>query len=65
MGESVVYVPLLGKGGPVGVIEIHGLYLEGITDKSSFERPPGPLKAMINAGDFKFVEVNNFRQFSY
>ena len=31
-GEAVVYVPLLSNRGGVGVIEIHGLFSDGITD---------------------------------
>ena len=53
MGDNVVYVPMMGKGGPVGIIEIHGLYSEGISNKGSFERPVSALKAMIAASDFK------------
>jgi hypothetical protein len=39
--------------GSVGVIEIHGLYSAGITNSSSFERPPAPLKSMIANKDYK------------
>ena len=55
-GESVVYVPLLGKGGAVGVAEIHGLLTEGVTNTKSYERPSGPLRAMIEAKDYKFAD---------
>ena len=45
MGETVVYVPITCASGPVGVVEIHGLYSAGITNTSSFERPPAILIA--------------------
>lgn len=53
-GDSVVYVPLLGLGSGMGVIEIHGLCSNGITSLSSFERPTAAIKAMIEAKDFGF-----------
>ena len=56
-GETVVYVPLLGKGGGVGVLEIHGLFSDGITDNTSFERPVQAIKSMIDAKDYKFTET--------
>lgn len=56
-GESVVYVPLLGKGGGVGILEIHGLFSDGITDNTSFERPVQAIKSMIEAKDYKFTET--------
>ncbi len=55
MGETVVFVPMFGRSGPVGVIEIHGLYSEGITNTGNYERPTGPIKAMIAASDFKYA----------
>ncbi len=58
MGETVVYVPITCASGPVGVMEIHGLYSAGITNTSSFERPQAPLKAMIAAKDFKCVYID-------
>jgi len=49
----VVYVPIMGRGGGVGVIEIHGLQADGVTNVKNFERPVGALKAMISAKDFR------------
>ena len=37
-GETVVFVPLMGKRGPVGVVEIHGLVTEGLTDLGQYRR---------------------------
>lgn len=53
-GECVVYVPLLGIGSGLGVIEIHGLCSNGITSLSSFERPTAAIKAMMEAKDYGF-----------
>jgi hypothetical protein len=53
-GETVVHVPMIGRGGGVGVIEIHGLHTEGMTNRKSFERPVGALKAMIKDKDFRW-----------
>jgi hypothetical protein len=48
----VIYVPLLGSGG-VGVVEIHGLQSESVSDMSAYERPTGALKLMIHAKDYR------------
>ena len=55
-GESVVQVPLLGRGAGVGVIEIHGLNTEGITFSQNFERNVDALRSMIRVRDFRFVK---------
>ena len=55
-GESIVYVPLLGKGSGIGIIEIHGLLTEGITELSNFERSSNFVKSMIAAEDFSFID---------
>jgi hypothetical protein len=51
-----VYIPLTGLGGAVGLVEMHGLQTEGVTDPKSFERPIGTIKAMIDAKDYKFKD---------
>jgi hypothetical protein len=52
-GDAVVYVPLIGTGGGIGVVEIHGLQSENVSDKSLYERPVGALKMMIHAKDYR------------
>jgi len=56
-GEAVVYVPLLGKRGGVGCLEIHGLFSEGLTDPSQYHRKTNVLRAMIAKQDFRFTET--------
>ena len=55
-----MYVPLLGRGGGVGVIEIHGLLLNGFTDNSKSERSEKVLSAMIASQDYRFIEYTKF-----
>ncbi len=57
-GESVVFVPLIGTSGKnaVGLLEIHGLVLPGITDFEKFKRPEGMIRAMIENKDYKFMK---------
>ena len=56
-GETVVYVPLLGKRGGVGVIEIHGLVTPGLTDLSQYRRNSNLIEAMIARQDFRFRDT--------
>lgn len=56
-GETVVYVPLLGKRGGVGVIEIHGLVTPGLTDLSQYRRNSNLIEAMIVRNDFRFRDT--------
>ena len=56
MGEAVVYVPLLSKRGGVGILEIHGLHSEGLTDPLQYQRRTAALKAMIAAQDYRFQD---------
>jgi hypothetical protein len=58
--DNIVYVPLLGRGGGVGVVEIHGLLLDGFTDNSKSERSESVISAMIAAQDFRFIEYTKF-----
>jgi hypothetical protein len=59
-GDSVLYVPLLGQMSDVGVLEIHGLYAEGVTDMARAQRPNAALKAMIAAKDYRFQRKVKF-----
>ena len=52
-GDAVVYVPLMGSGGGVGIVEIHGLHNEDMSDLKLYERPVAALRAMITAKDFR------------
>ena len=54
-GETVVHVPLLSRGGGVGVMEIHGLQTEGLSIMSKFERDNSALMSMIKNKDYSFV----------
>ena len=54
-GEAVVYVPLLGKRGGVGCIEIHGLFSDDITDLGRYERKTAALHGMILKQDYRFI----------
>ena len=57
-GETVVYVPLLGGNGrtAVGLLEIHGLVLEGVTDFAKYKRPENVIRTMIEMKDYKFMK---------
>lgn len=57
-GETVVYVPLLGGNGKtaVGLIEIHGLVMEGVTDFAKYRRPESLIRTMIERKDYKFMK---------
>ena len=59
-GDSVLYVPMCGQASDVGVLEIHGLYAEGVTDMARAQRPNGALKAMIAAKDYRFKHKVKF-----
>lgn len=59
-GESIVYVPLIGRAGPVGVIEIMGFVLDDITDVSRLQRSPKVLQAMLRAKDYRFKDTTRF-----
>jgi Ca2+-dependent lipid-binding protein len=54
-GEAVVYVPLLGKRGGVGCVEIHGLFSDELTDPARYERRTAALHSMILKQDFRFI----------
>ncbi len=53
MEDSVTYVPLNGKGGMQGVLEIYGLQTNDGLSTAKFERSDKVLRAMISAKDFK------------
>lgn len=40
----------------MGILEIHGLQSEGVTNNRNYERPIGALQAMIAAEDFRCVD---------
>jgi len=62
-GEAVVYVPLLGERGGMGVMEIHGLFSDGITDPRRYERKVNAVQAMMAKQDFRFIhEVRLWRR---
>jgi len=54
-GETVTYVPLLSRGGGVGVMEIHGLQTSGLTSHRKYERDTSALEAMVQAEDLRYV----------
>ena len=57
----MVYIPLLGGNGrnAVGVIEIHGLVMEGVTDFSKYKRPEATIRGMIEKKDYSFRKFVN------
>jgi hypothetical protein len=55
VGDTVLYVPLWGINSDVGIIEIHGVTTESLSDHTKAERPVEALKAMIAAKDFRFI----------
>ena len=59
-GDSILYIPILGRKSDVGVIEIHGLYAEGVTDTRKAQRPAGALQAMLAAKDYRFKNKVRF-----
>ena len=61
-GETVVYVPLLGGNGriAVGLLEIHGLVMEGVTDFSKYERSDSVIRTMLEHKDYKFMKYTKF-----
>jgi len=50
----------MGRGGPVGVIEILGLVLENVTDLTRLQRSPKILQAMLKAQDYRFKDTARF-----
>lgn len=54
----MVYIPLLGGNGrnAVGLIEIHGLLMQGVTDLSKYKRPETVIRAMLESKDYKFMK---------
>jgi hypothetical protein len=54
-GETVVYVPLIGRAGGLGIIEIHGLISQSLSNMANYERSTDVLRAMIDAKDYNFV----------
>jgi hypothetical protein len=61
-GETVVYVPLMGGNGrtAVGLIEIHGLVMDGVTDFTKYRRSDGVIRTMIEKKDYKFMKYTKF-----
>jgi len=53
--DTVVHVPLIGRIGGIGVLEISGLYVEGLSTYKACERNPNMLEAMIDAKDYKYA----------
>lgn len=51
--DTVVHVPLIGRIGGIGVLEISGLYVQGLSTYKACERSPLMLEAMIDAKDYK------------
>jgi hypothetical protein len=52
----VIYVPLFGRTGALGVVEIHGLQSPTVTDTANFQRDTEFIKSLIGAKDYSFVE---------
>lgn len=55
-GETIMYVPLIGRAGGMGIIEIHGLISKSFTNLKRFERNPEVIRAMIAAKDYSFMD---------
>lgn len=53
----VLYVPLFGLNHDIGIIEIHGILTEGLSDSNKAERSTVSLKSMIEAKDFRCGSV--------
>jgi len=53
VNDSVVYVPIIGKSTPQGVMEIYGLQSSESSPGGNFQRSDKVLRAMINAKDYK------------
>ena len=52
----MIYIPLLGRTGGLGAVEIHGLQSPNLTNTDNFKRDTSLLKALIDAKDYSFVE---------
>lgn len=55
-GETVIYVPLIGSAGGLGVIEIHGLRSPSLTNTKNFQRSAELVTSLIKAQDFSFIK---------
>jgi hypothetical protein len=55
-GETVIYAPLIGSAGGLGVIEIHGLRSPSITNIKNFQRNADLVTSLIKAQDFSFIK---------
>ena len=55
-GETVIFVPLIGRTGALGVVEIHGLQSPTVTNTANFQRDTSLMKSLIAAKDYSFVE---------
>lgn len=46
----------MGRIGGIGVLEINGAYVDGLSNYTNCERNNSMLKAMIASSDYRYVE---------
>lgn len=51
--DTLVYVPLLGRMGGIGVVEICGMFVDTLSTYENSERDSSVIKAMIANSDYK------------